>query len=46
MVEKWLLEVQVLMIQSMMDVNTDSLNAFHISERIEWILNWPGQVQI
>ncbi|KAB0793663.1 hypothetical protein PPYR_13283 [Photinus pyralis] len=44
MVEKWLLEVQQLMIQSMKDITTASLNNYQVAERVEWLMAWPGQV--
>lgn len=44
MVEKWLQEVQVLMIQSMQDICSTSLKAYSDAERSEWILTWPGQI--
>ncbi|KAF5294393.1 hypothetical protein FQR65_LT10758 [Abscondita terminalis] len=44
MVEKWLLQVQYLMIDSMKDLTTASLNNYQVSERIDWIMAWPGQI--
>lgn len=44
MVEKWLVQVETLMIQSMKDTIAGSLKAYPSSKRPEWILAWPGQV--
>ncbi|KAK5640705.1 hypothetical protein RI129_009252 [Pyrocoelia pectoralis] len=44
MVEKWLLEVQILMIQSMKDITTASLNNYQVADRVEWLMSWPGQI--
>ena len=42
--EKWLLEVQVTMIQSLKDVMVQSYEAYQNTEREKWVLSWPGQV--
>lgn len=44
MVEKWLLQVQELMIVSMKDVTAEALQSYQVSNRTDWMLNWPGQV--
>lgn len=44
MVEKWLQQVEKLMIQSMKDICAQSLNAYPNTGRPEWILTWPGQI--
>lgn len=44
MVEKWLLKVQHLMIQSMIDITSQSIEAYKPDTRAKWILSWPGQV--
>ncbi|KAF5289736.1 hypothetical protein FQA39_LY03653 [Lamprigera yunnana] len=44
MVEKWLLQVQILMVQSLKDLTTSSLYNFQVVDRVEWIMSWPGQV--
>lgn len=44
MVEKWLLKVQHLMIQSMIDITAQSVNNYNPETRAHWILAWPGQV--
>ena len=42
--EKWLLEVQLAMIQSLKDVMIQSYEDYNNTEREKWVLNWPGQV--
>lgn len=44
MVEKWLLQVQVTMIQSLKDVTEHSVDAYTTTPREKWVLSWPGQV--
>lgn len=44
MVEKWLLKVQQLMIQSMIDITGQSVNNYDSETRASWILSWPGQI--
>ncbi|XP_018322727.1 dynein heavy chain 3, axonemal isoform X2 [Agrilus planipennis] len=44
MVEKWLLQVQYLMIQSMKDLTTESVQTYAETDRRRWILSWPGQI--
>ena len=44
MVEKWLLQVQVTMIQSLKDVTQKSVDAYTTTPREKWVLSWPGQV--
>ena len=44
MVEKWLLQVQVTMIQSLKDVTERSVDAYTTTPREKWVLSWPGQV--
>ena len=44
MVEKWLLEVQIMMIQSLKDVMRESFKAYQTTKREQWVLDWPGQV--
>lgn len=44
MVEKWLMEVQQLMIQSMKDIFARALKAYVDMPRPDWVLTWPGQV--
>ena len=44
MVEKWLLQVEKQMIQSLRDIMSKGVKAYHESELQEWITKWPGQV--
>ncbi|XP_017770457.1 PREDICTED: dynein heavy chain 3, axonemal-like [Nicrophorus vespilloides] len=44
MVEKWLLQVEHLMISSMKDITADSVKAYASTDRCDWILSWPGQI--
>ncbi|CAG9858599.1 unnamed protein product [Phyllotreta striolata] len=44
MVEKWLIQVQYVMIQSLKDVMRDSIVNFPQVDRETWILSWPGQI--
>eukprot|EP00118_Oscarella_pearsei_P019988 m.215265 g.215265 ORF g.215265 m.215265 type:complete len:3605 (+) comp39831_c0_seq13:113-10927(+) len=43
-VEKWLLQVQDVMLRSVHDVMERSLEAYQIDPRINWVREWPGQV--
>ena len=44
MVEKWLLQVQEMMIQSLKDVMQQSVDAYIEVPRSKWVVEWPGQV--
>lgn len=44
MVEKWLVQVESIMIQSLKDVTRESLKNYPMVTRPQWILNWPGQI--
>lgn len=46
MVEKWLLQVEDVMISSLRKVIMDSLEAYMPTPRNRWVLEWPGQVVI
>eukprot|EP00105_Crassostrea_gigas_P043640 XP_019927788.1 PREDICTED: dynein heavy chain 12, axonemal isoform X3 [Crassostrea gigas] len=43
-VEKWLLQVQDIMLMSVKDVCAHSMEAYAIEPRIDWVREWPGQV--
>ncbi|PAA47942.1 hypothetical protein BOX15_Mlig003862g8 [Macrostomum lignano] len=43
-VEKWLLQVQDVMLMSMRDVIAASYDAYAIEARKKWVCDWPGQV--
>jgi dynein heavy chain len=43
-VEKWLLQVQNVMLVSMRDVIEQARNAYALEAREDWVKEWPGQV--
>lgn len=45
MVEKWLVLVEKIMIQSMKDITTEAVVAYETMDRADWLLNFPGQVK-
>lgn len=44
MVEKWLSQVEELMVASLRDIAEQSIGAYFTAVREEWILAWPGQI--
>lgn len=44
MVEKWLCQVEEMMVASLRDIAQDSVIAYFTSIREEWMFNWPGQI--
>jgi len=46
MVEKWLVEVEEAMVLSIRDVIKQSVNAYSVTPRKQWVIDWPGQVAI
>jgi len=46
MVEKWLLEVEETMVMSIRDVIRQSVNAYAVTPRKHWVIEWPGQIAI
>ncbi|KAK7898572.1 hypothetical protein WMY93_019425 [Mugilogobius chulae] len=46
MVEKWLLQVEALMLRSVRDVIYQGLSQYAELPRKKWVLQWPGQVVI
>lgn len=46
MVEKWLLQVQHAMIKSLQDVSIKAVEAYPVTPRNRWVLDWPGQIVI
>ena len=46
MVEKWLLQVEDTMMGSVRKVIGESFDAYAVTPRKEWVLEWPGQIVI
>ncbi|XP_076299082.1 dynein heavy chain 3, axonemal isoform X2 [Lasioglossum baleicum] len=46
MVEKWLSQVEKLMVTSLRDIAEESVIAYFTTPRDEWIFSWPGQIVI
>lgn len=46
MVEKWLIQVEETMLNSMRMVIKDSVQDYPKVDRKKWVLDWPGQVVI
>ncbi|KYN33583.1 Dynein heavy chain 3, axonemal [Trachymyrmex septentrionalis] len=46
MVERWLCQVEELMVISLRDVTEQSVLAYFDATREEWVLSWPGQIVI
>lgn len=44
MVEKWLLQVEDIMISSIRQVIIKSMDSYPNMSRNQWVLAWPGQV--
>ncbi|KAL1497384.1 hypothetical protein ABEB36_008364 [Hypothenemus hampei] len=44
MVEKWLIQVEAVMIQSLKDITKRSIEHYPTTDRPTWILTWPGQI--
>ncbi|XP_015178312.1 PREDICTED: dynein heavy chain 7, axonemal, partial [Polistes dominula] len=42
-VEKWLIELERIMRESIRQVVKDAIDAYFIKERTAWVLDWPGQ---
>ncbi len=43
MVEKWLIQVEEMMIKSLMKVTEEALEAYKQEPREKWVQEWPGQ---
>ena len=46
MVEKWLLQVEDVMINSVRSVISESFTGYTTTPRDRWVIDWPGQVVI
>ncbi|XP_012271492.1 dynein heavy chain 3, axonemal [Orussus abietinus] len=46
MVERWLCQVEELMVTSLRDIAQDGIASYFTSRRVEWILSWPSQIVI
>ena len=46
MVEKWLIQVEEVMISSLKKVTEDAVNAYNQTPRGKWVQEWPGQVTL
>ncbi|XP_066246402.1 dynein axonemal heavy chain 3 [Euwallacea similis] len=44
MVEKWLIQVESVMIQSLKDITKKAMDNYPAVDRPTWILAWPGQI--
>lgn len=44
MVERWLIEVEKAMVDSVRLVISKSIEAYASQPRRQWVLHWPGQV--
>jgi dynein heavy chain len=45
-VERWLIDVENGMRDSLKDVLRKAFNAYAVTKRVDWVLRWPGQVVI
>jgi len=46
LVEKWLIQVEILMMQSINKIINDAVKKYANTNRTEWVLQWPGMVVI
>lgn len=44
--ERWLIEVEQVMRESLQAVTRRAFDAYAVTERSQWIFQWPGQVVI
>ncbi|XP_014215495.1 dynein heavy chain 3, axonemal [Copidosoma floridanum] len=44
LVEKWLAQIEDLMKASLRDIAQDSVIAYFTAKRVEWVVQWPGQI--
>lgn len=45
-VEKWFIEAEAAMRETVKDVTRQSFAAHAVNKRIDWVLQWPGQVTV
>jgi len=45
-VEKWLIQVEILMMQSISEIINNAVKEYANIKRDEWVLKWPGMVVI
>mmetsp|Transcript_43579 Transcript_43579/g.42091 ORF Transcript_43579/g.42091 Transcript_43579/m.42091 type:complete len:154 (-) Transcript_43579:804-1265(-) len=43
-VEKWMLEIEASMRQSLWRICRDAMMAYPNPQRVDWVRNWPGQI--
>ncbi|XP_073998137.1 dynein axonemal heavy chain 3-like isoform X3 [Rhodnius prolixus] len=46
LVEKWLVQVEQVMRESLKDICSEALNTYGTMYRVEWLLSWPGMIAI
>jgi len=46
LVEKWLIQVEILMMQSISEIINNAAKEYANIKRNEWVLKWPGMVVI
>ncbi|KAK9508782.1 hypothetical protein O3M35_006257 [Rhynocoris fuscipes] len=46
LVEKWLVQVEQMMIISLKDICAEALKNYDFMEREEWLLEWPGMIAV
>lgn len=44
--EKWLIQVEILMMQSISEIINNAVKEYANIKRDEWVLKWPGMVVI
>ncbi|XP_014255049.1 dynein heavy chain 3, axonemal isoform X1 [Cimex lectularius] len=44
LVERWLIQVESMMITSLKDICQDAIKAYRISARTDWVISWPGMI--
>ncbi|VVC42221.1 Dynein heavy chain, coiled coil stalk,P-loop containing nucleoside triphosphate hydrolase,Dynein heavy [Cinara cedri] len=44
LVEKWLIQVETLMMQSISEIINTAVKEYIYSQRVKWVLKWPGMV--